>query len=74
MRLAGGRNVFHFFEKKREFIGCEIDEKAKGQWQIVIIEPSGHEVYTSSDAAHQRWRELQVRFTEEGWFGPYGRE
>ena len=68
--------MFHFFEKNREFVRCELDEVA-GRWHITISEPNGHartERFTSSEQAHARWKELQVRFTQDGWFGPYGRE
>jgi len=69
--------VFHFFEKNREFVRCEISEAPAGRWHIVITEPSGHErteYFASSETADKRWRELQARFIGDGWFGPYGRE
>ncbi len=34
--------MFHFFQKNREFVRCEIHEHAAGGWHIVITEPSGH--------------------------------
>jgi len=69
--------MFHFFQKNREFVRCAIHEQPTGRWHIVITEPSGHErseQFSSSDLAHRRWQELQLRFIEDGWFGPYGRE
>jgi hypothetical protein len=69
--------MFHFFEKNREFVRCEINEDRGGRWHIVITEPNGlerTEQFTSSASAHQRWRELRARFSADGWFGPYGRE
>jgi len=69
--------VFHFYEKNREFVRCEIHAQPHDRWEIVITEPGGHERtehFTSSEVAHARWRELQTRFIEDGWFGPYGRE
>lgn len=68
--------MFHFFEKNREFVRCEIDEVA-GRWHITISEPNGDartERFASSEQAHARWKELQARLTQDGWFGPYGRE
>jgi hypothetical protein len=68
--------LFHFYEKNREFVRCEITESA-GRWHIVITEPNGHERtenFSSAEQAHHRWKELGVRFSDDGWFGPYGRE
>jgi hypothetical protein len=68
--------VFHFYEKNREYVRCEITETA-GQWQIVITEPNGYartEQFITSDKAHARWKQLGERFSQDGWFGPYGRE
>ena len=69
--------MFHFFEKNREYVRCEINELPAGRWHIVITEPGGYErteQFASSETAHQRWRELQTGFVADGWFGPYGRE
>jgi hypothetical protein len=68
--------MFYFFEKDREYVRCEIREDA-GRWKILITEPSGverAEPFGSSEEAHARWKELQARFTSDGWFGPYGRD
>jgi hypothetical protein len=68
--------MFYFFEKDHEFVRCEIVEDA-GRWKIFITEPGGHErseQFASSGDAHSRWKELQARFTIDGWFGPYGRD
>jgi hypothetical protein len=68
--------MFHFFEKNREFVRCEVAEVG-GRWQIVITEPSGYsrtEEFSSSTQAHDRWKELAARFAHDGWFGPFGRE
>jgi len=69
--------MFHFFEKHREFIRCELNQQPDGRWHIVITEPSGYErteQFMNSETAHLRWRELHARFVDDGWFGPYGRE
>ena len=68
--------MFYFFEKDREYVRCEIREDA-GRWKILITEPGGQEraeQFGSSEEAHERWKELQARFTRDGWFGPYGRD
>jgi hypothetical protein len=69
--------VFHFYEKNREFVRCEISEVSSGKWHIVVTEPNGYartEQFTSSAQAHERWKQLGSRFAHDGWFGPYGRE
>lgn len=68
--------MFHFYEKNREFIRCEINEVA-GCWRIVVTEPNGYartEQFVSPEKAHERWKELGARLSSDGWFGPYGRE
>ena len=69
--------MFHFFEKNREYIRCELHEQPDGRWQVVVTEQTGYERtehFASSDRAHARWQELRTQFLEDGWFGPYGRE
>ena len=68
--------MFHFYEKNREFVRCEISEVA-GSWHIVITEPNGYartEQFMSPEKAHERRKELGARLSRDGWFGPYGRE
>jgi len=69
--------VLQFFEKSLEFLRCEITEQPSGRWRILITQPSGYEWtehFASSETVHKRWRELQTRFIEDGWLGPYGNE
>ena len=69
--------MFYFFSKGPDYIRCEIRAADSGTWEIVVIEPRGRERvehHTTSQAAHQRWEELQREFVGDGWFGPYGRE
>jgi hypothetical protein len=68
--------MFYFFEKAQRYVRCEVVER-DGNWSIVILEPDSEERtedFPTSNAAHARWQELQAAFTNDGWFGPYGRD
>jgi hypothetical protein len=68
--------MFYFFEKDQRYTRCEVVER-HGAWHIVIVEPGGEERtedFPTSSTAHARWQQLQARFTDDGWFGPYGRD
>ena len=68
--------MFYFFEKAQRYVRCEVVAR-DGGWHIVILEPDREERtedFATSNAAHARWQELQAAFTNDGWFGPYGRD
>lgn len=68
--------MFYFFEKDQQYIRCEIKE-AIGGWELLRIETDGVEKvehFPTSQSAYARWQELQARFKNDGWFGPYGRD
>ena len=68
--------MFYFFEKDQKYIRCEIREEAGG-WEVLRVESDGTEQteqFPTSQTAFARWQQLQSRFKDEGWFGPYGRD
>jgi hypothetical protein len=68
--------MFYFFEKDQRYIRCEIQEEPGG-WEIQITDADGRERaehFHTSQSAFTRWQELQIGYSREGWFGPYGRD
>jgi len=69
--------VFYFFQRGPEFVRCEINGDEASGYRIEVTEPNGKErteTFSSSDAAHARFLEIQELLKNEGWWGPHGRE
>lgn len=69
--------MFYFFQRGTDFVRFEISGDDRSGYTITITEPGGAErteTFSTSDAAHARWLEVQERFKSEGWWGPHGRD
>jgi hypothetical protein len=69
--------VFYFFQRGPDFVRCEINGGPGSGYRIVVTQPDGKERtedFSSSDAAHARFLEIQEQLRSEGWWGPHGRE
>jgi hypothetical protein len=69
--FEGFRRLFHFLERNREFVRCEIDEVG-GRCQITITKPSDTRGRNGSRRQGRRTRggrNSRLGFTEDGWFG-----
>ena len=69
--------VFYFFQRGPDFVRCEISGDQKTGYRVIVTQPDGTErleSFTTSDAAHARWLEIQEELKNEGWWGPHGRD
>jgi hypothetical protein len=69
--------MFYFFQKGPDYLRCEIQALADGSFELLITDPHTvprTEKYATSQQANKRWAELQAKFKEDGWTGPFGRE
>jgi hypothetical protein len=70
--------MFYFFERASEYVRCELRPTAKGQAVDLLIteshQPERVERFADATAAAERWRELKLRFLQDGWSGPFGRD
>ena len=69
--------VFYFFQRGSDFLQCEIRGDDAAGYEIVITEPrrpERREQFATSNAAYERWLQLQEVFVAEGWWGPHGRD
>lgn len=68
--------VFYFFKREGATVTCEMRPSARGTgFDIILMQPGQPVViehFTTSDAVHKRWQQLQERFKGEGWWGPAG--
>lgn len=72
-----GDGVFYFFQRGADFVRCEISGDEQSGYRVVLTEPDGTErteAFTTSEAAHARWLEIQEQLKNDGWWGPHGRE
>jgi hypothetical protein len=69
--------MFYFFEKRGEYLRCELRPRTNGGVDLVISEP-GHvervERFPNFADAEARWDELRIRFNVDGWAGPFSRD
>jgi hypothetical protein len=68
--------MFYFFHRGSDYIRCEINQAGNG-FVIIVTNPDGRtrtEHVSDSDAAHDRFLELQTAFHADGWWGPHGRD
>ena len=69
--------MFYFFQRGPDFVRCEINSGPGSGYRIVVTQPDGKERsedFSSSDAAHARFLEIQEQLKSQGWWGPHGRE
>lgn len=69
--------VFDFFQRGPDFVRCEISGDQTSGYRVIVTEPDGTErleTFTTSDAAHARFLEIQEQLKNEGWWGPHGRD
>jgi hypothetical protein len=67
--------VIYFFSKGREYLQCEIQP---GRPHVLtLVAPDGgaqSERYASGSDLVERWEQLTVDMTDDGWHGPFGRD
>jgi hypothetical protein len=69
--------MFYFFKKGPAYLRCELRPLNDGSCEMVIEEPNRPErteQFSTSQAAQQRWTDLQAEYNVGGWSGPFGRE
>jgi hypothetical protein len=70
--------VIWFYERKGEHLRCEIHQQIEGdKFALIVTMPDGTEYvenFEDSLTLKKRSQELEKRFREEGWDGPFGRD
>ena len=70
--------MFYFFQKKDQYLQCEIRTTDSPEtFAIIITEPDGNErsqYVVGSAEVSRAWRQLQQELVAEGWWGPHGRD
>ena len=70
-------SVFYFFKRGPDFVRCEISGDQASGYRVIVTQPDGTErleTFTTSDAAHARFLEIEEQLKSEGWWGPHGRD
>jgi hypothetical protein len=66
-----------FFQRRGDHLRCEVRTQIEGdRYELVITEPDGTErveSFADSASLNKRSLELERKWQEEGWTGPYMR-
>lgn len=70
--------MVYFFRRNEQFIRCEVRPRTESvPDEIVITDPEGEETvyrFSSGQAAHVAWLELEAAYRRRGWEGPWTRD
>ena len=68
--------MFYFFERREQFLRCEIRPRDEGYDLIIRREDGTEHVehYEDKAALDTRWIGLQQELTRDGWGGPHSRD
>jgi hypothetical protein len=67
--------VFWWFERKGQFLQCEVLPVSNGGFELRIVDPDGTEVverFDDSTDLERRQHDVIDEATRDGWSGPHG--